>query len=126
MTERQEQALRGLALVENAFRERNPEFDKVPGREKWWSAGSVAGRVSDELPYRHQHGNGAKSKRSWSGKVPIARFIAPALRSLVKLGLVDEQPRWDWDEAQRSSSYRLTAKGRKKANELLARRNPPA
>jgi len=122
LTKRQDQALRGLALVEDAFRERNPEHDKVPGREKWWAAGQVASRVADELPYAHQHGNGAKDKRSWSGKVPSARFIGPALRGLVHRGLAEEQPRWDWDDTQRSGRYRLTAKGRKKANALLKQR----
>lgn len=122
MTERQEQALRGLALAEDEFRERNPEFDKVPGREKWWSPGTAARRVSEELPNRHQGGNGAKDGRSWSGKVPEARFIAPALRALVALGYVEAQPRWAWEGSQRSARYRLTAKGRKKAKALLARR----
>ena len=126
LSERQNQALRGLYLLTQA-REKRARDGGFEGGLKYLYAGAsqVAHYVADELPERRQHGNGAKAKSSWSGKVPHARFIGPALRALVQLGLAKELPRLDWDDYQRSATYAITDRGREVAQVLIAQRALP-
>lgn len=121
MTERQAQALRGLRLAELELDGRAKRAGFKPSiHSQYFSAGSAAFYVRDELPERHQHGNGAKDGRSWSGIVPDARFLGNALRALIRSGLAEELAHFNWRENQRSATYRLTAEGRRAAHALLA------
>ena len=124
MTERQKQALRGLRLAELALESRVQDLpDYTPGiQARHFSCGSAAFYVQGELPDRPQHGNGALDGRSWSGTVPKARYLAGAIRSLVRLGLAEELSRLLWHEHQRSGTYRLTDEGKAAADDLLSMR----
>lgn len=51
-------------------------------RTRWWLAADVAADLG--VGSARQHGNGAKSRRSWSGWMIPALRVAPTMRAMVK------------------------------------------
>lgn len=79
-----------------------------------------AGAVARQLGFQHgpiQHGNGAKSRRSFSGTGAMGKWTYGALRGLEDRGLVYGY----YAPAARIKSYHLLPEGRSRAIELRER-----
>lgn len=79
-----------------------------------------AGTVARAIGFQHgpiQHGNGAKSGRSFSGTGAMGKWTGPALRGLVARGLAFSR----YERDARIASYWLTSLGRACAEDLRDR-----